>query len=59
MTISCIYQCVGPPAVPFFGNIFQLINAFKTYTFPFTYLAKTYGEIYRLKVPMDEIGRFY
>lgn len=49
---------LGPRALPILGNIFQMMTPFKTLTYPFTHFSKEYGEIYRLKVPFDEIGRF-
>lgn len=47
---------MGPPAIPILGNIIQMLNAFQTHNYPFTYFAQKYGEIYRLKIPFDEIG---
>ncbi len=46
----------GPSDIPFLGNVIDMIKAFKEHSYPFTYFAGKYGEIYRLKIPFDEIG---
>lgn len=57
IVVLSLSQFPEPRSLPLLGNAVQLLLTFwRRHTYPLSHFAQKYGEIYRIKVPFDEIG---